>query len=68
MKYYKLLSDYKYLLLFLSVLNIVGNGVWLFMQPTVLSVFLVIVLSALFAVLEVLLFRLNDNWALQVEF
>lgn len=58
MKYYKLLSDYKYLLPFLFVLNIVGNGVWLFMQPTVLSVFLVIVLSALFAVLEVLLFRL----------
>lgn len=58
MKYYKLLSDYKYLLPFLFVLNIVGNGVWLFMQPTVLSVFLVIVLSALFAVLEVSLFRI----------
>ena len=58
MKCCKLLSDYKLLLPFLFILNLVGNGVWLFMQPTVLSVFLVIVLSALFAVLEVLLFRL----------
>ena len=58
MKYCKLLSDYKLLLPFLFILNLVGNGVWLFIQPSVLSVILVIVLSALFAVLEVLLFRI----------
>ena len=58
MKYCKLLSDYKLFLPFLFILNLVGNGVWLFIQPSVLSVILVIVLSALFAVLEVLLFRI----------
>jgi heptose-I-phosphate ethanolaminephosphotransferase len=56
--YCKLLSDYKFLLPFLFILNLVGNGVWLFIQSTLLSVILVIVLSALFAVLEVLLFRI----------
>ena len=58
MKYCKLISDYKYLLPFLCILNLVGNGVWLFIQPTVLSAILVIVFSALFAVVEVLLFRI----------
>ena len=58
MMYCKLLSDYKFLLPFLFILNLVGNGVWLFIQSTLLSVILVIVLSALFAVLEVLLFRI----------
>ena len=58
MKRCKLFSDYKFLLPFLFVLNLVGNGVWIFMQPTVMSVILMIILSALFAVLEVLLFRI----------
>lgn len=58
MMYCKLLSDYKFLLPFLFILNLVGNGVWLFIQSTLLSVILVIVLSALFAVLEVLMFRI----------
>ena len=52
MKRCKLFSDYKFLLPFLFVLNLVGNGVWIFMQPTVMSVILMIILSALFAVLE----------------
>lgn len=58
MKYCKLLNDYKFLLPFLYILNLVGNGVWLFIQPSVLSVILVIFLSAFFAVFEVLLFRI----------
>lgn len=58
MKCFNLLSDYKFLLLYLFILNLIGNAVWLFIQPTVLSMILVIVLSALFAVLEVFLFRI----------
>ena len=58
MKYFKLLCDYKYLLPYLLFLNLVGNGVWIFMQTAVVSMILVIVLSAFFAVLEVSLFRI----------
>lgn len=65
MKNCKLLSDYKFLLLFLFILNLVGNGVWLFLQPSVLSVILVIGLSALFAVLEVLVFRIISTFFLK---
>lgn len=68
MKYCKLLSDYKLLLPFLFILNLVGNGVWLFIQPSVLSVILVIVLSALFAVLEMLLFRIIPTSFLKVVY
>ena len=58
MKFSKLLNDYKFLLPFLFILNLIGNGVWLFIQFRVLSVMLVIVLSALFSVIEVFLFRI----------
>lgn len=58
MKYCKFLSDYKVLMPFLFLLNLVGNGVWLFMQSTLLSVILVVLLSALFTIIEVLLFRI----------
>lgn len=43
---------------FLFLLNLVGNSVWLFLNPTLLSVILVILLSALFTIIEVLLFRI----------
>ena len=66
MKCCKLFSDYTFLLFFLFVLNLVGNGVWLFLQPTFLSIILVIVLSALFAVLEVLLYRIIPSSLLKV--
>ena len=68
MKYSKLLSDYKLLLPFLFILNLVGNGAWLFIQSTISSVILVIVLSALFAVLEVLLFRIIPTSFLKAAF
>ena len=58
MKYCRLLSDYKVLMPFLFLLNLVGNSVWLFLNPTLLSVILVILLSALFTIIEVLLFRI----------
>ena len=58
MKYSKLLSDYKMLMPFLFLINLVGNGVWLFLQHSLLSVILVILLSALFTIIEVLLFRM----------
>ena len=68
MKYSWLLCDYKCLLLFLFILNLIDNGVWLFIQPTVLSAILVIVLSALFAVLEVLFFRIILTTLLKVVY
>lgn len=68
MKYFKLLSDYKFLLSFLFILNLIGNAVWLFMQPMVLSMILVIVLSALFAVLEVSLFRIIPTSLLKAAY
>lgn len=58
MKCCKLFSDYKFLLSFLLILNFVGNGVWLFIQTTLLSMILVIALSAFFAVLEVLCYKI----------
>lgn len=58
MKYCKLLSDYKVLMPFFFLLNLVGNSAWLFLQPRLLSVILVILLSALFTIIEVLLFRI----------
>ena len=68
MKYSKLLSDYRCLLPFLFILNLIGNGVWLFIQFRVLSVMLVIVLSALFAVLEVFLFRIIPSSLLKAVY
>lgn len=58
MKYCKLLSEYKVLMPFLFLLNLIGNGVWLFLKPTLMSVILVVLLSALFTLIEVLLYRI----------
>ena len=58
MKYCKLLGDYKVLMPFLFLLNLVGNGAWLFLQHTLLSVILVILLSALVTIIEVFIFRI----------
>lgn len=66
MKCCKLFIDYKFLLSFLLILNLVGNGVWLFLQTTLLSVILVMALSALSAVFEVLLYKIIPTSLLKV--
>ena len=68
MNYCRLLSDYKVLLLFLFLLNIVGNSVWLFLQLSLLSVILLVVLSALFSIVEVFIFRIIQIPLLQTVY
>ena len=68
MKCCKLLSDYKVLMPFFFLLNLVGNSAWLFMHPTLLSVILVILLSALFTIIEVLLFRIIPTSLLKAAY
>lgn len=52
MKYCKLFVDNQVLLFFLFILNLVCNGVWLSQQFSILSVVLVVALSAISAVVE----------------
>ena len=52
MKYRKMYRDNQVLLLFLFILNLVCNGVWLSQQFSILSVVLVVLLSAICAVFE----------------
>ena len=46
------------LLLFLFLLNLVGNGIWLFQQFSILSIVLVILLSAICAVIETFVYSI----------
>ena len=52
MKYRKMYRDNQVLLLFLFILNLICNGVWLSQQFSILSVVLVVLLSAICAVVE----------------
>ncbi len=68
MKYCKLFVDNQVLLLFLFILNLVCNGVWLSQQFGILSVVLVVVLSAICAVVETFVSRFLKPLPLKATF
>lgn len=68
MKYCKLFVDIQVLLLFLFILNLVCNGVWLSQQFGILSVVLVVVLSAICAVVETFVSRFLKPLPLKATF
>ena len=68
MKYCKLYGDNHVLLLYLFLLNLVCNGVWLSQQFGILSTVLVILLSAISAVVETFIFKLLKLSAVKKTF
>lgn len=58
MKYCKLFGDNQILLLYLFLINLVCNGIWLSNQFSILSIALVIMLSAICAVIETFVARI----------
>ena len=68
MKYCKLFVDNHVLLLFLFILNLVCNGVWLSQQFSILSVVLVIGLSAVSAVIETFVVSLLKPLLIRIIF